>query len=237
MTATEKWDDPWFRRLTPQMKLFWIFVLDKCNSAGIWDVDFDLVHFYLGPKISQKEVESALEGRIVALPDGKWFIPKFITFQYKCLSRDNRMHSGIIDTLSHLGLLNDDLSIKGLISPLQGAKDNIKIISSQYQYQDKEEERKKRKNGQPHSSRPALEAIIEFCRSIDVPQSDAEYYEAKWQGNGYTNGGRAIKDWQATIRSHKAAGYLPSQKAPGKSPFKTAMQKADDDFKNWKPPA
>jgi hypothetical protein len=34
----------------------------------------------------------------------------------------------------------------------------------------------------------------------------------KWQGNGFTNGGKPMKDWKAVLRSWKGYGYLPSQK-------------------------
>jgi hypothetical protein len=38
----------------------------------------------------------------------------------------------------------------------------------------------------------------------------------KWQGNGFTNGGKPMKDWRAVLRSWKGYGYLPSQKQGGK---------------------
>lgn len=63
------------------------------------------------------------------------------------------------------------------------------------------------------AARGTLEEITAFCRTLGLPASDAESIFHKWEGNGWTNGPRPIKDWQATIRSWKAAGYLPSQKA------------------------
>jgi hypothetical protein len=69
------------------------------------------------------------------------------------------------------------------------------------------------------------EEIIQFVVSIDLPKSDGEACFHKWKGNGWKNGTNPIKDWQATIRSWKASGYLPSQKnAPqqtGGSKWKT----------------
>jgi hypothetical protein len=38
------------------------------------------------------------------------------------------------------------------------------------------------------------------------------YIFNKWDGSGWKNGGQSIKDWKATVRSWKAAGYFPSQK-------------------------
>jgi hypothetical protein len=57
-----------------------------------------------------------------------------------------------------------------------------------------------------------LKIIEEFCVSLGLPKKDGTACFFKWQGNGWTNGGEPIRDWKATIRSWKAAGYMPSQK-------------------------
>jgi hypothetical protein len=54
--------------------------------------------------------------------------------------------------------------------------------------------------------------IEEFCVSLGLPRKDGTACFHKWQGNGWTNRGEPIRDWKATIRSWKAAGYMPSQK-------------------------
>jgi len=54
--------------------------------------------------------------------------------------------------------------------------------------------------------------IIQYCISLGLPASDGKAVFAKWQGNNWTNGGQAIRDWKATIRSWKLQGYLPSQR-------------------------
>lgn len=60
-----------------------------------------------------------------------------------------------------------------------------------------------------------LKVVSDFCESIGLPRSDGEACYHKWQGNGWTNGGKPIKDWKATIRSWKAAGYMASQRNNG----------------------
>ena len=57
-----------------------------------------------------------------------------------------------------------------------------------------------------------LEEIVEYCESIQLPRSDAEWFDAHWIGNGFTNNKQPMKDWKAVIRSWKIAGHLPSQK-------------------------
>lgn len=58
-----------------------------------------------------------------------------------------------------------------------------------------------------------LQNVINFTAEIGLPESDARWFFHKCQGNGWTNGGREIKDWKQTIRSWQAGGYMPSQKA------------------------
>jgi len=59
--------------------------------------------------------------------------------------------------------------------------------------------------------------IEAYCVEIGLPASDGASCFAKWQANGWTNGGQPIRDWKATIRSWKLQGYLPSQKPTGRN--------------------
>jgi hypothetical protein len=114
-TATEKWIDPWFCGLNEKDKLFWIYLVDNCDHAGIWQVNWPLVQFYIKDYVFN---ETAFNGRIVQLKKDKWFIPKFIDFQYKTgLNPENRAH------LSVINLLKKEGALKGLERSLQGRKD------------------------------------------------------------------------------------------------------------------
>ena len=79
------------------------------------------------------------------------------------------------------------------------------------------EEGKKEKSvsaGAPNTQRRGTaEEISAYCRTLELPETDAEAIFDKWQGNGWRNNGDPIVDWKATIRSWKRHGYLPSQKA------------------------
>ena len=55
-TATEKWDDPWFRKLNLLAKAFWYYVCDKCDNAGVWKIDFEHASFYMGETITNEVI-------------------------------------------------------------------------------------------------------------------------------------------------------------------------------------
>jgi hypothetical protein len=59
-----------------------------------------------------------------------------------------------------------------------------------------------------------LEVVVVFCKGIKLTRADAEWFWHKCEGNGWTNGGRPMKDWRQTLRSWKAGGYVPSIKNP-----------------------
>ncbi len=60
--------------------------------------------------------------------------------------------------------------------------------------------------------RPDLQEVMAYTRTLELPDSDAEWFFHKCEGNGWTNAGRPIQRWKSTISSWKAGKYLPSQK-------------------------
>ena len=82
LTDTTKWNDSWFTDLPIDMKLVWIYILDTCDHAGVYKVNLKLLKFQTGTERTDIEIIEYLKERIYIKAD-KWFIPKFIMFQYK----------------------------------------------------------------------------------------------------------------------------------------------------------
>jgi Helix-turn-helix domain len=76
--------------------------------------------------------------------------------------------------------------------------------------------------------KPSIEEFKAFCCEIEIP-NDTEAMFWKWEGNGWLNGGKPIRDWKATLRSWKASGYLPSQKQTNGNGF-NQKQKVQPDY-------
>jgi hypothetical protein len=104
LTDSRKWDDDWFLSLPPEFKLLWLYILDKCDHAGIFKVTKNLAEFCLTYKFDWKVVKETFKDRIVVMEEGLWFVPKFITFQYGKLNPISRIHAGIIATLQSKGI-------------------------------------------------------------------------------------------------------------------------------------
>jgi hypothetical protein len=65
----------------------------------------------------------------------------------------------------------------------------------------------------PSKRKGTEEELRAYAFEIGLLKSDGSYLCDKWEGNGWTNDGKPIKDWRATMRSWKRLGILPSQRA------------------------
>lgn len=124
LTDTGKWDDPWFRRLCIKHKLFWMYLCDRCDNAGVWEADIDLASFLLGERYVSDEVLDSLncngKARIIILDGGlKWFIPDFLAFQYGVnpLSENCTTHRQVIDLLKEHKI--EDMVKRGYVKGIQ----------------------------------------------------------------------------------------------------------------------
>ena len=98
-TDTEKFNDPWYRRLSLLHKVIWEYLLAECNHAGILEkLDLELMSFKIGEDISLDDLKS-FEERIVFINEEVIFIPKFITFQYGPLNPQSKVHASVLKEL------------------------------------------------------------------------------------------------------------------------------------------
>jgi len=203
-TETLKWDDPWFRALSPDAKLLWFWLVDKCDSAGIITPDFALCEFQTGIKRAFERM-AEIESRVAQIADGRFIICKFIEFQHGKLSRDCKAHNPAFQSLEKHGMIDENGEIKGYPKgihtlsigyPMGLSNSNSKSTSKSNTLKEKKEN-------------PTIDEVRVFCKEIGMTESVGDFCFWKWEGNGWTNSGKSIRDWKATIRSWKAAGHLP----------------------------
>lgn len=102
-TDTMKWNEDWFLELSTSNKLFWIYVCDNCDHAGIYKLNKRMFELLIGAKINTDDFLTTINAekdRIILLDNGKWYITKFIEFQYgSTLNPNNRVHKSILKLL------------------------------------------------------------------------------------------------------------------------------------------
>ena len=156
-TATEKWNKRWFRQLDLEWKIFWIYICDNCDHCGIWDVDFETVTFFTKKVFKESEIPSVIMKRIYKINSDKWFIKKFIPFQYGKLNKNSNMYISIEKRLKQFNLsLNEPLP--------DGASTHMDIYKEKDKEKDKEKEvvknnytKRKRNLADYQSSKSAIE--------------------------------------------------------------------------------
>jgi|TARA_R100000664_G_scaffold33984_3_gene53166 hypothetical protein len=214
-TDTDKWKKGFIRNLPAKFKLLWLYILDDCNHAGIWDTDFEVASIRIGSKINPTEAAKVFESQIKIFDDGnKWFIPKFIDFQYGTLNENSRPHQAVIKLLDK----HDVYNIEG-ISPVDVAGFDGEI---------KNPVKLKR------FKKPSLDELEIYCverqNKVDI-QKFFDFYES----NGWKVGKNPMKDWKAAIRNWEKNTYetaRPNNKGSKVESQLNSWQKARDIIQN-----
>ena len=101
---TAIWGEDWFIALPKDYRLFWFYILDDCDHAGVWKPNVTTFNKLFDCTVSLKEALELFnldKSRVMCLANSRWFIPQFIPFQYgTSLVKTNHMHQGILKILS-----------------------------------------------------------------------------------------------------------------------------------------
>jgi hypothetical protein len=132
MTDTEKWQDDWFVGLSPDHKLFWLYLCDRCDHAGIWKVSTTIPERMIGIKLNLAAALDAFGDRVEILKEGYWRLTRFLAFQYKIpMNPSNKTHESALKLLASFNIDTSPFQApsKPLPSPFEGAKDKDKDIT------------------------------------------------------------------------------------------------------------
>lgn len=181
MTDTDKWKKPFIKSLSPEYKLFWLYLLDDCDHAGIWHADFEVAELRLGLKLSQTKAEGLFSEKVVLLDNGtKWFIPDFISFQYGELTEKNKMYRPVTLVLNKYNLM-------GHLSPINGVKDKEQVKDM---VKDKEDRHLEIKNDVEFKIEDCLLISLRDERWVSknkVTREDLIHFNSVLEGRGQYN--------------------------------------------------
>src|SRR5574341_271356 len=137
-SETEIWNEDWFLEMPNEYKLFWFYMLAKCDHAGVFKVNVrsfrGLVEGNLTSTEALRHFNNGKE-RIRILSENLWYIEDFIVYQYgTTLNLNNRLHESIANVLA-----KQDLKLTS-IRGLKDLKDRVKD-------KDKDKDKEIRKEG------------------------------------------------------------------------------------------
>lgn len=104
---TGLYDDEWFMELSKDCKLLWLYLITKCDHAGIIKINEKLCKVQTDIKDIAGTIKD-LGNRIVTVSEHLYFIPKFIEFQYPGFPNSKvRQQVSAVDILKKYGLIKD----------------------------------------------------------------------------------------------------------------------------------
>jgi hypothetical protein len=200
-TDTDKWKKPFIRTMKAPYKLLWLYILDECDHAGVWQVDFDVAQIKIGEKLNATTALKFFEEKVVPFDNGeKWFIPDFIDFQYGTLNSENRAHNSVIQILDKHNLRQSLEKNKPLTSPLQGAMDKD---------MDKDKDKDKEQTGsividsKQKFVAPTIDEVIEYFVENGYTESAARTAHEHYRlANWHNTKGKKVLNWKQTMHTN-----------------------------------
>lgn len=118
---TELFDDDWFMVLSSEAKLLWVYLITKCDHAGIIKINEKLCRVQTDIKDLDIIIKE-LGNRLVTVSEHLYFIPKFIEFQYPGFPKSKvRQQASVVTILQKYNLLDSlKLTVKKELSNSYG---------------------------------------------------------------------------------------------------------------------
>lgn len=189
-TDTTKWNEDWFLDLTNSHKLFWIYVCDNCDHAGIFKPNKRMFELIIGAKIDITDFFSVVNGdkvRILELENGRWYLTGFISFQYGGkLNDNNRVHKSILAIL-----------IKNDITWVDEKKPQLELTTNI------QEDKEITILGKPRTITEAVDYFKEKGSNKNEGEKFYYFYESK----GWKVGTTKMKNWKMS-----ASGWISRNK-------------------------
>jgi len=199
LTDVGKWDKVWFRKLDPIHKCFWLYVCDRCDYAGIWEVDFETAGHYIGQVLEPNIIKPLFSKQYIELNGGsRWILKDFIIFQYGNFNEQNKMFFPIKNTLERHGVSMGD--IWGIharkVTVKDKVKDTVKGVENFEEVWALYPEKVGRKEAQRH-----FEASVKTDKDlVDIKIAIENYKQSDRVKKGYIqNGSTFFNDWQGWV--------------------------------------
>ena len=224
-TDTDIYNKEWYHSLDVKYKAFWDYICRTCNHVGIWDVNIRLASFLINCDYTKDEIIKVFSSRIIIIEEDKWFLPKFIKFQYgENLNPNNNVHKSVIAMIEKYGLddiLNNPDPRQDLGSPLADAGQTLGRSSADakdiykdkdiYKAIDKAKDKEKLIKRKKNFKEPNMEEVITYFKDKSYNDHELEgqkfwnFYESK----DWMVGKNKMKDWHKSAANWNLTNSKP----------------------------
>jgi len=208
-SATDKWRKQFIKGLPTVHKLLWLYMLDECDHAGIWDVELDVASLRIGEDVNNISAGD-FDGKIIEIDSGKkWFIKSFISFQYGTLNDKVNAQKSALDRLKQFLTIKD-------IQPFINCSSTVKD-------KDKDKDKDKavaRKRNPVRLNPPSFEEVEKHCASRGMLGKAQQVYDYYASGDWTDKGGNEIYNWKQKMNG----SWLKKEKPEQEQTFIDQMQ-------------
>lgn len=236
-TETTKWLDAWFSELSQTHKLAFLYLLDTCDGAGVIDPPGKVASMLIGGEIDWQEFREVAGERIQTLECGKWWIAKFIDYQYKGeVSATSKQHAPVRDSIKRHQVPVDcpsNTQSMGVRPPSNGGQEKEK---DKVQEKVTETDQEKVKPRQTDLSPPCtVEQAMSAATQAMIPAEIGEEWwhdrnSKGWTIDNHAGNPRRVTEatwrsdlirWGREVRDKRASrgrpnGQRPAAQTPGK---------------------
>jgi hypothetical protein len=184
---TEIWRGQWFRKLSPESKLLWMYLKDNCNCAGVVDVsDFAQIEFFTGVNLSTENLKE-IEKQIIPVDSKRFLITDFIDFQYGKLHETHKMRKKVLSELAKFGIKY----------PIDTVSRNLDTVKDK----DKDKDIKKEGSGEKTKTKPfsppSFDDVKKYFLENQYPESlSKSFYDGYAVADWKDSRGNQIKNWK-----------------------------------------
>ena len=202
-SETEIWNEDWFLDMPNEYKLFWFFMLSKCDHAGMFKVNLKSFRGLLEVNLTTDRALHLFNSgkqRVRVISDSIWYIEDFFVFQYgTTMNLNNRMHESISNVLKKHNI--ELTSIRGLVD----LKDRVKVKDKDILESNTVENRKESKEAEK------IEVPV-VGSDLAVTTARTVWDDQRWRENtcmGQTITENDLKQWMAQFNASIANDPIP----------------------------
>lgn len=177
-------------------------MLDKCDSAGIWEKDLDWATIHTGLPVTENDALLFFKERIKVIDAKYWMISKFVHFQCGGPLYENCIpHQKIVQTAAKHGI------VLTLLKGRVGGRVGVGYGKGSHTLQEEEEDKEPllfggEGGGKKRFSAPTPEEVSSYAKTIGFEIDGAQFVDY-YSSRGWKIGNSAMKEWKAAVRLWK----------------------------------
>lgn len=207
-TDTLKWEKEWFLSLEIGDKLVWLYLLDSCNEAGLWNVNWRLCSMLTGVELTgpSEEIEKQL---IKTNHDKVYYLKGFMDFQYPdYMLKKSPMIRKCVDKLMRYGIVDPDEYETAQSSNVMESVSRV-VDRVQEQEQDKVKDKVKDKVVKVKKDVSLKSITTDYLNDLQVKNLDIDVNDQFERFKDHiAMHGKRYKDYQAAFRNWLKSPYV-----------------------------